>query len=108
MKILSAITMLLIILVDSLPAIAATGKKAGEWSRHKEFHLNSEGYETNSAGWIIRVDRNRIFNEFILREPISAEKWPSGVVVEDKKDEGLFPFERARVRSLVIDSDEIL
>ena len=88
------------------------GQRADDFEKKKEFKLNADGFETNEYGWIIRVDRNRAFDKFVVTMPVSTEKWPSGCVEIDetgkeKKDAGLFPFEHARVRSLVIHGDEV-
>lgn len=101
-------------LADCSVAIAKTkaGQKAKDFEQYKEFNLNTDGFEENKQGWIIRVDRNRVFDKFVVTMPVSTEKWPSGVVEVDedgkeKKDAGLLPFERTRVRSLVICGNEV-
>lgn len=102
------------VLADCSVAIAEpeAGKMADDFKEYKEFKLNADGFETNKYGWIIRVDRNRVFDKFVVTMPVSTQKWPSGFVEIDengkeKKDAGLFPFEHARVRSLVICGDEL-
>ncbi len=84
------------------------GQKSEDFEKYKEFKLNADGYQTNAAGWIIRVDRNRVFDEFEVNVPVSTEKWPSGIVEDSEKiDEGLYPFEHVRVRKLVINGDAV-
>lgn len=83
-------------------------QRADAFEEYREFNLNADGYQVNRDGWIIRVDRNRIFNEFVIKAPVSTEKWPSGIVEGgENKEEGLFPFEHARVHTLVIDGDAV-
>lgn len=85
------------------------GKKADDFKNYSDIKLNEDGWQTNSEGWLIRVDRNRTFNEFDLTCPVSTEKWPSGTKEKDelKDDEGLLPFENARVRSLKIEGNAV-
>ena len=105
------IVSLALALIASVPLFAGDTANDKDWNEHKEFRLNEYGYETNRVGELIRVDRNRVFKEFVLREKVSTKKWPSGDSLEDdpnkSKDEGLFPFELARVRSLVIDGNSL-
>lgn len=102
------------VLADCSVAVAKSkaGQRADDFEQYKEFDLNADGFQTNKDSWIIRVDRNRAFDKFVVTMPVSTEKWPSGFVEIDetgkeKKDAGLFPFEHARVRSLVICGDEV-
>lgn len=102
------------VLADCSVAVAKpkAGQRADDFGNYKKFKLNADGFEANNDSWIIRVDRNRAFDKFVVTMPVSTEKWPSGFVEFDetgkeKKDAGLFPFEHARVRSLVICGDEV-
>ena len=102
--------LLLSIFVLADCSVAVATPKAGQ--RANEFKLNADGFETNKKGEIIRVDRNRVFDKFVVTMPVSTKKWPSGFVGtdengEEKKDAELFPFEHARVRSLVICGDAL-
>lgn len=85
------------------------GGKSAKFDDYWEIKLNEDGWQANSDGWLIRIDRNRVFNEFKLTCPVSTEKWPSGTKEKEKlnDDEGLLPFENARVRSLKIDGNAV-
>lgn len=105
MQLSTKICSLALALIASAPLLA--GDKANDWEKYKEFRFNEYGYETNSGGELIRVDRDRVFNEFVLKEKVSTKKWPSGEDSNKTEDEGLWPFESARVRSLVIDGEAL-
>ena len=85
------------------------GGKSAKFDDYWKIKLNEDGWQTNSDGWLIRIDRNRVFNEFKLTCPVSTELWPSGTKEKDEvnDDEGLLPFEGARVRSLIIDGNSV-
>ena len=70
------------VLADCSVAVAKAkaGQRADDFEQYKEFELNADGFETNKCGRIIRVDRNRVFDKFVVTMPVSPEKWPSGFV----------------------------
>lgn len=82
----------------------AYGNAASKAGTGKELNFTEEGYQLDNNS-IIRIDRDRIFEELTIVNPVSTEKCESHMVDENgKKVPPLFPFQYASVRKLVIDN----
>ena len=59
--------LLLSIFVLADCSVAVAKPKAEQRAEQcKKFDLNDDGFQTNNYGWIIRVDRNRAFDKFVV------------------------------------------
>lgn len=89
--------------------INARTLKAGEVNEdgEKKLAFNEYGYQLNNDDWIMRVERDRQFDELTIFHPVSTQKYRTHVLDENGKEiEPLFPFQYATIRKLIIDNSD--
>lgn len=64
-------------------------------------------YTTNEAGWVVWIDRSRVYEKLKLRHPISAKMSDDGFVDDSGAKVPVYPFQYARVKCIEIDGDAI-